>query len=51
MIAVLVSVLADFRELAVGGVFRCGFAGLTPEGDLLTLLSRNHPDIYRLDLE
>ena len=43
--------VADFRESLVGGVFRSGFVGLTPEGDLLVVLSRNHPDIYALDLE
>jgi len=43
--------LVDFRDLTVGGIFRCGFAGLTPEGDPLVMLNRSHPDIYALDLE
>ena len=43
--------VADFRESLIGGAFRSGLVGLTPEGDLLVVLSRNHPDIYALDLE
>ncbi|HKF44767.1 MAG TPA: LpqB family beta-propeller domain-containing protein [Thermoanaerobaculia bacterium] len=43
--------VAVFPEALVGGVSRVGFAGLTPDGDLLVVLSRNHTDIYALDLE
>jgi len=43
--------VASFEVFLQGGIPRCGFQGLTPDGALLVALLRNHADIYALDIE
>lgn len=43
--------VASFEVFLEGGVPRCGFQGLTPDGALLVVLLRHHADIYALNLD
>ncbi len=43
--------VAGFATLLGGGVVRCGFVGLTPDGSPLAVLTRSLADIYALDLD
>jgi DNA-binding winged helix-turn-helix (wHTH) protein/Tol biopolymer transport system component len=43
--------VASFEVFLQGGIPRCGFQGLTPDGALLVALLRNLADIYSLDIE
>jgi hypothetical protein len=43
--------VASFEVFLQGGIPRCGFQGLTPDGALVVALLRNHADIYALDVE
>ena len=43
--------VASFEVFLQGGIPRCGFQGLTPDGALVVALLRNLADIYALDVE
>lgn len=43
--------VASFEVFLQGGVPRCAFQGLAPDGALLVVLPRNHADIYALSLD
>jgi hypothetical protein len=41
----------DCRPLLEGGVQRCGFEGVMPDGSLILRLTRGDHDVYSLEVE
>jgi Tol biopolymer transport system component/DNA-binding winged helix-turn-helix (wHTH) protein len=43
--------IAEFTDILNGGVHRCGFTGLAPDGSLLLSLNRGSADLYAASLD